>query len=175
MRRLKNIKNGKIQEGSWTKLWDEIKEWAYVDKNPTPAAQKIQHSTIVNYVNVPLMASFGGTKETAVKFIISQYHNGKFYFNQPVDISMEVIYKLTGLSNKGDPVPVDIKEGLVEKLTGSASGKNLKGLMISHITARTPQIVAKIIATTLIMAGRGSDLKLDMLEAVDTISTNEKV
>ena len=47
--------------------------------------------------------------------------------------------------------------------------------MISHITARTPQIVAKIIAMTLTMAGRGSDLKMDMLEAVDTIATNRKI
>ena len=109
VRRLKNIKNAKVQEGSWKKLWAEIKEWAYIDKNPTPAAQKIQHSTIVNYVNAPLMASFGGTKETAVKFIISRYNNGRFYFDQPVDISGEVIYKLTGLSNKWDPVLVDIK------------------------------------------------------------------
>ena len=38
-----------------------------------------------------------------------------------------------------------------------------------------PEIVAKIIATTLTMESRGSDLKLDMLEAVDTIATNEKI
>ena len=47
--------------------------------------------------------------------------------------------------------------------------------MISQIIAQTPQIVAKIIAITLTMAGRGSDLKLDMLEAVDTIATNGKI
>ena len=47
--------------------------------------------------------------------------------------------------------------------------------MISHITARTPQIVANIIAMTLTMVGHGSDLKLDILEAVDTIATNGKV
>ena len=47
--------------------------------------------------------------------------------------------------------------------------------MISQIIARTPQIVAKIIAITLTMAGRGSDLKLDMLEAVNTIATNGKI
>ena len=63
------------------------------------------------------MASFSGTKETMVNFIINWYHNGRFYFDQPVDISREVIYKLIGLSNKGDPVPVSIKEGLVEELT----------------------------------------------------------
>ena len=38
-----------------------------------------------------------------------------------------------------------------------------------------PQIVAKIIAITLTMVGRGSDLKLDMLEAIDTIATNGKI
>ena len=76
VRRLKNIKNAKVQEGSWKKLWAEIKEWAYVDKKPTPAVEKIQHSSIVNYANALLMASFSGTKETTVKFVISQYHNG---------------------------------------------------------------------------------------------------
>ena len=77
------------------------------------------------------MASFGGTKETAVKFIISRYHNDKIYFDRPIDISGEVIYKLTGLSNQGEPIPVGIKEGLFEELTRSASRKNSKGIMIS--------------------------------------------
>ena len=109
MRRLKLIKNAKVQESSWAKLWTEIKEWAYVDKRPTQAAEKINHSTIVNYINAPLMASFGGTKKTTVNFIISRYHNDRFYFERPVDISREVISKLTGLSNQGEPVLVRIK------------------------------------------------------------------
>ena len=121
------------------------------------------------------MASFWGTKETAVKFIISQYHNGRFYFDRPIEISSEVIYKLTGLSNQGDPVLVDIKEGLVEELTRSSLGKNSKVLMISQIQAQTPQIVAKIIAIGITPTSRGSDLKLDMLEAVDTIANTEKI
>ena len=73
----------------------------------------------MNYMNAPLMASFGGTKENIAKFIISQYHNGKLYFDRPVEISSETIYKLTWLLNKGDPIPVGIKEGLVEILTGT--------------------------------------------------------
>ena len=97
MRRLKNIKNAKMQEGSWTKLWATIKESAYIDKKPTLAVEKIQHNTIVNYVNAPLMASFAGTKEKTVKFIINRYHNSRFYFDRLVDISREFIYKLIGL------------------------------------------------------------------------------
>ena len=60
------------------------------------------------------MASFGGMKEAAVKFIISHYHNVRFYFDEPINISGDDISKLTGLFNKGDPVPVGIKEGLVK-------------------------------------------------------------
>ena len=80
------------------------------------------------------MSRFGGMKEAAVKFIISHYHNGRFYFDESINISGDVISKLTGLSNKGDPVPVGIKEGLVEELMGSPSRKNSKGLMIGQIT-----------------------------------------
>ena len=68
----------------------------------------------MNYINTLFMESFSGTKETKVKFIISQYHICIFYFDRPVEISGEVIYKLTGLSNQGDPVPADLKEGMVE-------------------------------------------------------------
>ena len=35
--------------------------------------------------------------------------------------------------------------------------------------------MAKIIAVTLTLVGRGSDLKLEMLEAVDTIATNDQI
>ena len=138
----------------------------------TQVEKKIRRSTLFGYANAPLMASFGGPKEAAVKFIISSYHNCWFYFDELIDISGDAISKLTGLSNKGDPVLIGIKEGLVEELTGSPSGKNSKGLMIGQITTRTPQIVAKIIAITLTLAGRGNDLKLEMLEAVDTIATD---
>ena len=110
---------------------------------------KINHSTIMNYVNEPLMASFGGTKENIVKFIINRYHNGKFYFDEPVEISVETIYKLIGLFNKGDPVPVGIKEGLVERLTGTPTGKKSKGLIVGQIKANTPKMVAKIVSTGL--------------------------
>ena len=64
-------------------------------------------------MNTPFMESFGGTKETTVKFIISRYHNEKFYFDRPIEIFGEVIYKLTRLSNQGEHIPIGIKYGLV--------------------------------------------------------------
>ena len=80
----------------------------------TEEAENVNHSTITNFLNAPLMESFGGTKETIVKFIISRYHNGKFYFDTPVEISAETIYKITGMSNKCDHVPVGINEGFLK-------------------------------------------------------------
>ena len=53
---------------------------------------KVNSSTIMNYMNAPLIVIFGGTKETISKFIISRYHNGKFYFDKPMEISGETIY-----------------------------------------------------------------------------------
>ena len=96
----------------------------------TEEGNKINHSTILNYMNAPLMENFGGTKENIAKFIIIRYQNGKVYIDTLVEISAETIYKLTGLSNKGDPVPIGIKEGLVERLTWTLIGKNSKGLII---------------------------------------------
>ena len=149
-------------------LLGKNKKWAYKgNSRMTEEGNKINHSTILNYMNAPLMASFGGTKENISKFIIIWYHNGKLYFDRLVEISAETIYKLIGLSNKGDPIPVDIKEGLVERLTWTSIGKNSKGLIIRQIKSTTPNIVAKIVSTCLTIIGRGCDLKLDMLEDVD--------
>ena len=93
------------------KLDRNNKKWAYEGNSKMlEEGTKINHSTIMNYMNAPLMASFGGIKENIFKFIINRYHNGKFYFDKPMEISTERIYKLTGLSNKGNPVPVVSKK-----------------------------------------------------------------
>ena len=76
VQRLKHIKNAKVQEGPFQKLWAEIQDWAYEGSKMTQATEKVQNSSILQYPNTPLMASFGGTKEAAVKFIVSRYHNG---------------------------------------------------------------------------------------------------
>ena len=141
----------------------------------TEEGTKINHSTIVNYMNAPFMVSFGGTKENIVKFIIGWYHNGKFYFDKPVEISAETIYKLTGLSSKGDPIPVGIEEGMIEILTRIPTRKKSKGLIVGQIKATTPKMVAKIVSMGRTVTGRGCDLKLDMLEVVNCIAESGKV
>ena len=70
-----------------------------------------------------------------------------------MEILAKTMNKLTRISNKGDHVPVGIKEGLVERLTETPIGKNSKGLIIGQIKATTPKIVAKIIFIGLIVIG----------------------
>ena len=104
--RLHNICHAKVVETSWAIIWKEIKEWAYENGKLMEEAQKLSASTILSYMNVPLMEIFAGTKEIIAQFIVSRYHNGKFYFNGPIEISGDMIYRLIGLSNKGEPVLV---------------------------------------------------------------------
>ena len=111
VRRLKNIKNAKVQEGQWQKLWTEIQEWAFVDKKMTQAVEKVRRSTIFNYSNAPLMASFGGTKEAAVKFIISRYHNGRFYFDELIDITEDVSPNSLAYLTKGTLYQLESRKG----------------------------------------------------------------
>ena len=104
-------------------------------------------------MNAFLMMSFIGMKDNIARFIIIRYHNGKFYFNIPVEISAETIYKLTRMSNKGDHVLVGIKQALVERLTGTPTGKKCKGLIVGQIKASTPKVVAKIVSMGLTIVG----------------------
>ena len=91
-----------------------------------------------------------------------------------MEISSDVIYKLSGLSNKGAHVPVGPQPELVEKLIGTQIGKNSKGLTVCKIKATTPKMVSKIFSTCLSVIGLGCDLRLDMFQAVDTIEESGK-
>ena len=70
---LANIKKAKVLETSWARIWAEIKKWAYEKTKMIEEGVKVNAGSIMNHMNAPLMASFGGTKDTIVKFIIDRY------------------------------------------------------------------------------------------------------
>ena len=81
---LHNVCKAKVIEMLWERLWKEIKKWSYKNEKMMEEDQKLSASTILSYINAPLMASFSGTKDIITKFIVIQYHNGKFYFDKPI-------------------------------------------------------------------------------------------
>ena len=160
-----------MYEPSWKRIWKEIKDLGTNTNNKwREEAQRLSTSTILSYMNAPLMDRFADTKEVIGKFIVSRYHNGKFYFDTPVEIIDNLIYRLIGSSNKGDPVPVRLNLGLMEELTCTPVGRNSRGMIINQIIYGKPKLDAKIISMALTSTGRGSDLKLNMLEEVQNMS-----
>ena len=109
-------------------------------------AQKLSARTILSYMNAPLMDNFVGTKYVIAQFIVSRYHNGKLYFDTPMEITDYLIYKINGLSNKGEPVPTKLNPCLIKEITGTPLGKNSRVLMVNKIIYGTPKITAKIIS-----------------------------
>ena len=63
VQRLHNVCKEKIIETSWARLWKEIKKWSYKYGKMTKEAQNLSASTILNYMNAPLMEIFVGTKD----------------------------------------------------------------------------------------------------------------
>ena len=86
-----------------------------------------------------------------------------------------MICRISGLSNKGELVPVSSNPILVQTLTRKPIENNSQGLIINQIQYTTPKIDANIISVGLTITGRGSNLKLDMLEAVMNVAEKGKL
>ena len=75
---------------------------------------------IKSYLNAPIIDNFGTLKEEAVKFLVSRYHDGKIWLDQPITINSKLINFITNLPLNGEPVPVGSKNpALLEKFIGS--------------------------------------------------------
>ena len=104
------------------------------------------------------------------------YHDGNIW-HQPIAITKKLISFITGLPLNGEPIPVSSKNPtLLEKFTGSPQkGKNSKGLQINSIEASLVKWMSLIISIYLTIFGRPSDIKLDMLEAIEEVAYHAKI
>ena len=55
VQRMHNLQKLKVIETSWEILWKEIKKWSYEDVKMMEESQKLSASTILSYMNAPLM------------------------------------------------------------------------------------------------------------------------
>ena len=67
---LDSICKSKVIETYWEILWKEVKKWSYKDGKMIEEAQKVNASTILGYINAPLMEHFVGTKDIITQFIV---------------------------------------------------------------------------------------------------------
>lgn len=84
------IRKPKLDEHSWPKYWVEMKEWTKCEN-----ARNITVARIKSYLNAPIIDNFGTLKEKAVKFIVSRYHDGKIWLDQPITINNKLINFIT--------------------------------------------------------------------------------
>ena len=63
VQRLHRVSSEKVIEKLWERLWKEIKNWSYQKGKMMEEAQNIIASTILSYMNVPLMDNFVRTKD----------------------------------------------------------------------------------------------------------------
>lgn len=106
----------KLDEHNWPKYWAEMRDWSKLDN-----ARNITTTWIKSYLNAPIIDNFRTLKEEVAKFLVSRYHDGKIWLDQPITINAKLINFITDLPLNGDQVPVGSKNpALLEKFIGSS-------------------------------------------------------
>jgi hypothetical protein len=169
---LRRIIKAMIYEHKWEKYWNELKEWGQIEGFLALFVAKIK-----SYLNTPILESFENNKEKAAKFLVSYYHDGKFWLDEPIKITPKLINFVTRFPIKGNPVPFGTKSmDLVNKFTGSnRKGKKSKILQINSIEMMTIKWTTLIVSIFLIASGRPLGIKIDMLEAIENIVYHTKI
>ena len=63
VQRLHKVSSAKVIETLWERLWKEIKNWSYQKGKMMEEDENLIVSTILSYMNVPLMDNFVRTKD----------------------------------------------------------------------------------------------------------------
>ena len=111
-----------------------------------------------------------------VKFLVSRYHDGKIWLDQPITINSKLINFITGLPLSGELVPIGSKNPtLLENFIGSTQrGKKSKGLQINSIESSSVRWTTLILSICRMISGWPSNVNLDMLEAIDGVANHTK-
>lgn len=122
---LNKIRKAKLDEHNWPKHSAELREWEKSENS-----QNVSAAGINSYLNTPIIDNFGTLKEDASKFLVSRYHDGNIWLDQPRAIIRKLINFIIGLPLNEEPILVGSKNpALLEKFTRSTQkGKNSKGL-----------------------------------------------
>ena len=94
-----------------------------------------------------------------------------------MELTAELIYRVTGLPMKGDKVPMDMPSAAMirEYLGLEEEGMNSKGIRIGKATHESVEWALTIIAVCLTNVGRPSSVKREVLPVAVEIATKGTV
>ena len=176
--RLSRILSAKSEEFSWDGQKKQFREWAAgMKKDGRDPAGPIVHAGLATYIGAPQIARFGNLKDLAAKYIVSRFHDGKFWLDSTVKLTAELVHHVTGLPITGSPVPLAMPtaELIRQYFRSEAEGTNSKGLRIVQTTDPGVQWALVIIALCLTNAGRTSSVRRDVLPVAVEVATNGTV
>lgn len=78
-----------------------MKDWVKREITTNITATRIK-----SYLNAPIVDNFGTLKEEVVKLLVSRYHDGKIWLDQPISITNKLINFITSLPLYEESVPV---------------------------------------------------------------------
>jgi len=173
--RLTRILSAKTEEHNWGIQKKLLREWGLIERNiwREPVAI-INNSGISRYLGAPQIAKMGNLKDLAAKYIVSRFHDGKLWLDNPVEITEDLIHHVMGLPKKGDRVPMDMPSAkmIEEELGSEEEGTNSKGIRISQARHDYVKWVLTIIVVCLTNVGRPSSIKREVLPAAVQIAEN---
>jgi valyl-tRNA synthetase len=79
------IRKVKLDEHNWPKYWVKLREWEKSENAGNMIAR------IKSYLNAPIIDNFGTLKEEESKSLVSRYHDGEIWLDQPIAITWKLI------------------------------------------------------------------------------------
>jgi len=119
----------------------------------------------------------GNLKDLAAKYVVSRFHDGKLWLENPIEITADLIHHVTRLPKTGEKVPMDMPMAKMvqDELGSEEGGTNSKGIRISQVRHDSVKWALTIIVVCLTNAGRSSSVKREVLPAVVQIAENNTV
>ena len=133
------------------------------------AIQKIWKKLKQKFPRIPQITKLEGLKNEGAKFVISQYHGGNIWLDEPIEINVKLIRRITSLQfpNKGQgiPTPSNTKEW-IEQFIGVTNAMDSEGLVIRKVKNGEIKQACGIVALCLTGSCKSSNTVLIILTVI---------
>jgi hypothetical protein len=98
---MQNIQQSWLEEMDWSKQWKNFTKWGMEDGHWKTETKFLENAGIKHLLGAPQVVDFGRWKEEATKFIISRYHEGYVWLDEPIAITRGIIHKSWAFQRQG--------------------------------------------------------------------------